>query len=241
MTLSTAGVTVSFGGVTALSEVDLALHPGEVLGLIGPNGAGKTTLVNVLSGFQRPHAGHVAIAGKPVARYASHHFTGAGVARTFQAVRLFRGMTVAENVEVGCVGSGLTRAAARKRALELLDWIGLADHGHRLASTLSYGDERRVGVIRALALKPAFLLLDEPAAGLNASEAEELRALIGRIQTSFGCAVLLIEHNVALVMKLCQRIHVLDSGRTIATGTPAEVQAAAHVREAYLGARARAH
>ncbi len=238
MTLSTAGITVSFGGVTALSEVDLALHPGEILGLIGPNGAGKTTLVNVLSGFQRPHAGHVAIGGKPMDSHSSHYFARAGVARTFQAVRLFRGMTVAENVEVGCVGGGLSRAAARRRAVELLDWIGLADHGHRLASTLSYGDERRVGVIRALALRPSFLLLDEPAAGLNATEAEELRALIARIRSTFGCAVLLIEHNVALVMKLCHRIHVLESGRTIAVGTPDEVQAAAHVRAAYLGTQA---
>jgi len=238
MTLRAADITVRFGGITALSNVDLTLNPGEILGLIGPNGAGKTTLVNVLSGFQRPQAGSIVISGDAATRHTTHHFARAGVARTFQAVRLFRGMTVAENVEVGCVSTGMSRAAARRRALELLDWIGLADHGHRLASTLSYGDERRVGVIRALALRPAFLLLDEPAAGLNAAEAEDLRALIGRIQTSFGCAVLLIEHNVGLVMKLCQRIHVLESGRTIAVGTPEEVRAEARVREAYLGAHA---
>jgi branched-chain amino acid transport system ATP-binding protein len=235
MTLRAADITVHFGGITALSNVELVLNPGEILGLIGPNGAGKTTLVNVLSGFQRPHSGNIIISGDTATRHTSHHFARAGVARTFQAVRLFRGMTVAENVEVSCVSAGMSRPAARKRALELLDWIGLAEHGHRLASTLNYGDERRVGVIRALALKPAFLLLDEPAAGLNASEADELRALIGRIQASFGCAVLLIEHNVGLVMKLCHRIHVLESGRTIAVGTPAEVQAEARVREAYLG------
>ncbi len=238
MALKAADITVRFGGITALSNVELALQPGEILGLIGPNGAGKTTLVNVLSGFQRPHSGSIAISGDAAIRHTSHHFARAGVARTFQAVRLFRGMTVAENVEVGCVSSGLSRPAARKRAMELLDWIGLAEHGHRLASTLSYGDERRVGVIRALALKPAFLLLDEPAAGLNAAEADDLHALIVRIQSSFGCAVLLIEHNVALVMKLCHRIQVLESGRTIAVGTPAEVQAEARVREAYLGSQA---
>jgi branched-chain amino acid transport system ATP-binding protein len=238
MALKAADITVRFGGITALSNVELALHPGEILGLIGPNGAGKTTLVNVLSGFQRPHSGTIAISGDATVRHTSHHFARAGVARTFQAVRLFRGMTVAENVEVGCVSSGLSRQAARKRAMELLDWIGLAEHGHRLASTLSYGDERRVGVIRALALRPAFLLLDEPAAGLNASEADDLHALIVRIQSSFGCAVLLIEHNVALVMKLCHRIQVLESGRTIAVGTPAEVQAEPRVREAYLGSQA---
>jgi branched-chain amino acid transport system ATP-binding protein len=238
MVLKAADITVRFGGITALSNVELALHPGEILGLIGPNGAGKTTLVNVLSGFQRPQTGSIVISGDSAVRHTSHHFAHAGVARTFQAVRLFRGMTVAENVEVGCVSAGLSRSAARRRAMELLDWIGLAEHGHREASTLSYGDERRVGVIRALALKPAFLLLDEPAAGLNASEADDLRALIGRIQASFGCAVLLIEHNVALVMKLCNRIQVLESGRTIAVGTPAEVQAESRVREAYLGTQA---
>jgi branched-chain amino acid transport system ATP-binding protein len=236
MELSAEGITVRFGGVTAVDDVALTLRPREILGLIGPNGAGKTTLVNVLSGFQRPQAGRVTIGGTDCTGLARHRFGREGVARSFQAVRLFRGLSVAENVEVGCVASGLGRAAARKRARELLAWIGLADKAEARASGLSYGDERRVGLLRALALEPRFLLLDEPAAGLNAAEADELRAFIGHIQDRFDCAVLLIEHNVALVMTLCQRIHVLDGGRTIAVGTPAEVRAEPAVRRAYLGA-----
>jgi len=238
MELCAEGVTVRFGGVTAVDNVALTLHPGEILGLIGPNGAGKTTLVNVLSGFQRPQAGRVSIGGTDCTGLARHRFGRAGVVRTFQAVRLFRGLSVAENVEAGCVAAGLGRAAARRRARELLGWIGLADKADDPAAGLSYGDERRIGLLRALALEPRFLLLDEPAAGLNAAEADELRGFIGRVQDSFACAVLLIEHNVALVMTLCQRIHVLDGGRTIAVGTPAEVRAEPAVRRAYLGAEA---
>ena len=238
MELCAEGVTVRFGGVTAVDNVALTLRPVEILGLIGPNGAGKTTLVNVLSGFQRPQSGRVRIGGADCTGLARHRFGHEGVVRTFQAVRLFRGLTVAENVEAGCVAAGLGRAAARRRARELLGWIGLADKADDPAAGLSYGDERRIGLLRALALKPRFLLLDEPAAGLNAAEADELRGFIGRVQDSFSCAVLLIEHNVALVMTLCQRIHVLDGGRTIAVGTPAEVRAEPAVRRAYLGAEA---
>jgi len=238
MELLAKNVTVRFGGVTALDDVTLSLAPGEILGLIGPNGAGKTTLVNVLSGFQRPNAGRVCIGAKDATGIPSFRYALAGVARTFQAVRLFLGMTVAENVEVSCVNTGMSRSAARARAAELLSWGKLSDKADRTASTLSYGDERRVGLIRALALRPKFLLLDEPAAGLNATEAEELRDLIGHVQEVFDCAVLLIEHNMALVMNICHRLHVLDGGRTIATGTPAEVQASPAFRQAYLGSHA---
>jgi branched-chain amino acid transport system ATP-binding protein len=238
MELLAERVTVRFGGLTALDEITLALSRGEILGLVGPNGAGKTTLVNVLSGFQRPSSGRIRIGAKDATNLPSHRYAIGGVARTFQAVRLFPGMTVAENVEVSCVNVGMSRSAARQRAAELLAWGKLADKAHRIASTLSYGDERRVGLLRALALNPKFLLLDEPAAGLNAAEAEELRSLIGHIQEAFACAVLLIEHNMALVMNLCHRLHVLDGGRTIATGTPAEVQAAPAFRQAYLGSHA---
>jgi branched-chain amino acid transport system ATP-binding protein len=238
MELVAESVTVRFGGLTALDSVSLSLVPGEILGLIGPNGAGKTTLVNVLSGFQRPYTGRVRIGAKDATGEPSFRYALSGVARTFQAVRLFLGMTVAENVEVSCVNIGMSRSAARIRAVELLKWGKLSDKADRIASTLSYGDERRVGLIRALALRPKFLLLDEPAAGLNAAEADELRGLIGHIREAFECAVLLIEHNMALVMNICHRLHVLDGGRTIATGTPAEVQAAPAFRRAYLGSRA---
>jgi branched-chain amino acid transport system ATP-binding protein len=238
MELSADNVTVRFGGVTALDSVSLSLVPGEILGLIGPNGAGKTTLVNVLSGFQRPQDGRVRIGTKDATGQPSFRYALSGVARTFQAVRLFLGMTVAENIEVSCVNTGMSRSAARARAAELLQWGRLADKADRRASTLSYGDERRVGLVRALALRPKFLLLDEPAAGLNAAGADELRELIGHIQEGFDCAVLLIEHNMELVMNICHRLHVLDGGRTIATGTPAEVQAAPAFRRAYLGSHA---
>ena len=162
-------------------------------------------------------------------------FPRAGVVRTFQAVRLFRGLTVSENVEIGYVGQGLGRAEARRRAAEILGELRLADKSHRPASGLSYGEERRVGLARALAVNPRFLLLDEPAAGLAAAEAEELRELILDIRSKYDCGVLVIEHNMALVMNLCERIQVLDGGKTIAAGTPAEIRADAGVRRAYLG------
>jgi branched-chain amino acid transport system ATP-binding protein len=237
MDLVAEDVTIRFGGLLALDAVSIAVRPGEILGLIGPNGAGKTTLVNVLSGFARPNRGRVCVGATPLTNLPGHRFACAGVARTFQAVRLFGGMTISENIEVSCLAGGAMRAAARRRAAELLDWAGLADKGHRLANTLSYGDERRVGLLRALALQPRFLLLDEPAAGLNTAEASALRAMIAHIRDSFGCAVLVIEHNMELVMNLCERLHVLNSGRTIAIGTPAEVRAQPAFRDAYLGKR----
>ena len=237
MDLVAEDITIRFGGVLALDQVSLVVRSSEILGLIGPNGAGKTTLVNVLSGFARPDRGRVRIGRDVVSRVAGHHFAHAGVARTFQAVRLFAGMTISENIEVSCVTAGAKRAEARRRAAELLDWAGLGDKAQQLAGTLNYGDERRVGLLRALALRPRFLLLDEPAAGLNAAEASALRTMIGHIRNSFGCAVLIIEHNMELVMNLCERLHVLGSGRTIAAGSPAEVQANPLFRSAYLGAQ----
>ena len=235
MRLSAQEVTVRFGGLVAVDKVSIHLDRGEILGLIGPNGAGKTTLVNVLSGFQRPLAGAIVIGKRDWTRAPRHNFPRAGVVRTFQAVRLFRGLTVSENVETGYVAQGLGRAEARRRALEILAGLHLADKAHRRAVGLSYGEERRIGLARALAINPSFLLLDEPAAGLAAAEAEELRRLILDVRDKYGCGVLVIEHNMALVMNLCERIHVLDSGKSIAAGTPAEIRADAVVRRAYLG------
>jgi branched-chain amino acid transport system ATP-binding protein len=231
-------VTVRFGGLVALSDVSLTLKRGEILGLIGPNGAGKTTLVNVLSGFQRPHAGGVAVDGIDCTRIARHGFAGRGVVRTFQAVRLFKGLSVSENVEAGFVAQGLGRSEARQRARAALAVLGLAHKANAGAVGLSYGEERRVGLARALAADPAFLLLDEPAAGLAPAEADELRHFIAGVRTNYDCGILVIEHNMALVMNLCARIHVLDGGRTIAEGTPAEIRANRDVRQAYLGAAA---
>lgn len=231
-------VTVRFGGLTAVNDVTLQLAQGEVLGLIGPNGAGKTTLVNVLSGFQRPAAGSVAVGDADCTRLARHDFAGAGVVRTFQAVRLFKGLTVSENVEVGYVAAGLGRFAARRRAREILDELGLGAKAERLAAGLSYGEERRVGLARALAVNPRYLLLDEPAAGLAPAEADQLRDVVGAVRAKYGCGVLVIEHNMAFVMELCERVQVLDGGRTIAEGRPAEIRANADVRRAYLGTTA---
>jgi branched-chain amino acid transport system ATP-binding protein len=236
--LTAHSVTVRFGGLTAVDAVSLTLARGDVLGLIGPNGAGKTTLVNVLSGFQRPATGAVRIGDADCTRLPRHGFPRAGIVRTFQAVRLFKGLTISENVETGYVSQGLGRAEARRRALQILGDLGLGAKAHRLASGLSYGEERRVGLARALAVNPRFLLLDEPAAGLAPAEADELRHLIGGLHARYECGVLVIEHNMALVMNLCERIHVLDGGKTIAVGTPAEIRADTGVRHAYLGSTA---
>jgi branched-chain amino acid transport system ATP-binding protein len=235
MHLAAHDVSVRFGGLTAIDKVSLRLEQGEILGLIGPNGAGKTTLVNVLSGFQKPLTGKIAVGERDCTGLPRHGFARAGVVRTFQAVRLFRGLTVSENVEAGFVAQGLGRAQARERARVTLANLKLADKAHRRADGLSYGEERRVGLARALAANPHFLLLDEPAAGLAAVEADELRHLIVDVRSRYGCGVLVIEHNMALVMNLCERIHVLDSGRTIASGTPSQILSDAAVRRAYLG------
>jgi branched-chain amino acid transport system ATP-binding protein len=235
MQLKAQGVTVRFGGLVAVDEVSISLARGEIVGLIGPNGAGKTTLVNVLSGFQRPLAGAITVGERDCTRLPRHGFPRAGVVRTFQAVRLFRGLTVSENVEIGYVAQGLGRSEARRRARAILDELKMTENARRPAAGLSYGEERRIGLARALAVNPSFLLLDEPAAGLAAAEADELRHLIIDIRSKYNCGVLVIEHNMALVMDLCERIHVLDSGRTIAAGTPADIRADAGVRRAYLG------
>jgi branched-chain amino acid transport system ATP-binding protein len=235
MHLAAHAVSVRFGGLVAVDQVSIELERGEILGLIGPNGAGKTTLINVLSGFQRPLAGAIVVGERDCTRLPRHGFPRAGVVRTFQAVRLFRGLSVSENVEIGYLGRGLGRAEARRRAADILDELRLADKAHLPASGLSYGEERRVGLARALAINPRFLLLDEPAAGLAAAEAEELRQIILDVRANYRCGVLVTEHNMALVMNLCERIQVLDGGKTIATGTPAEIRADAGVRRAYLG------
>jgi len=231
-------VTVRFGGLLATDDVSVALARGEILGLIGPNGAGKTPLVNVLSGFQRPHAGSVRLEDRDMTGLTPDSYARSGVVRTFQAVRLFKGLSVAENVEVSLVGRGIGRAEARRRALLMLADFDLADRGGQAATALSYGEERRAGLVRALALEPRFLLLDEPAAGLAAAEAEDLRRAILAIRDRHGCGILVIEHNMALVMSLCDRIHVLNCGRTIASGRPDAIKADPAVRAAYLGSAA---
>jgi branched-chain amino acid transport system ATP-binding protein len=221
--------------VQALDGVTLDLHRHEVVGLIGPNGAGKSTLVNVMSGFDVPTSGRVSLGEDDVTGWSPHRRGRAGIARTFQHSRSFRGLTVRENVEVAALGAGARPRAARRRADELLELLALAPYGEVLAATLAHGDERRLGVARALATEPAFVLLDEPAAGLPEAEVPEFAAVVRGVRDDHDAGVLLIDHNMALVMEVCDRIQVLDQGRTLAEGTPAEIRGNLDVAAAYLG------
>lgn len=230
-------VSVDFDGLRAVDRVDLVLRRGEILGLIGPNGAGKTTLLNVMSGLQRPTEGGVFVDGREVTRWAPYRLARQGVGRTFQGVRLFNGLSVIENVEAGAVGVGVKRKEARQRALELLQWMHLWEKATWRADALPYGDERRLGMLRALAMHPRFLLLDEPAAGLDETESDELMGAIASVRERFGCGILVVEHDMRLIMHLCDRVQVLDYGKTISIGTPEQVQADPAVITAYLGVK----
>ncbi len=217
----------------ALDGVTLELDRREVVGLIGPNGAGKSTLVNVLTGFDTPTSGSVELGEREVTGWSPHRRARAGIARTFQHSRSFRGLTVRENIEVAALGSGAGPGTARARSTELTQRLGL--DGDAMAGELAHGHERLLGVARALATEPAFVLLDEPGAGIPEAEVEELAQLVRSIGEDFNAGVLLIDHNMALVMGVCDRIHVLDQGRTLAEGTPAEIRANLDVTSAYLG------
>ncbi|MDX1576698.1 MAG: ABC transporter ATP-binding protein [Kiloniellales bacterium] len=230
-------IEVHFEGLTAIDKVSLTLEQGHVLGLIGPNGAGKSTLVNALTGFQKRTHGFVRLDRTDISDWSADRIARHGVARTFQAVRLFRGLTVIENLAAAAVGTGHTRRTAEATAREILDWMDLSDRAGQLAGALPYGDQRRVAIGRALALKPRYLLLDEPAAGMSDAECDDLVGFIERVPERDGCGVLLIEHNMRVIMNACARIQVIDSGRTIAEGTPAEIQEHPEVVRAYLGTK----
>ena len=234
-TLAAERVVVNFEGLVAIDRVSLSLARREVLGLIGPNGAGKTTLVNVLTGFQAPSGGRIRLDGADATGWQPHALARNGVARTFQNGRLFRDSTVRENLEAGAIGVGLSRRQAYARAVDILDWLELGETADVRADTVPYGIERRVGIARALATHPRWLLLDEPAAGLNDRECEVLMGTLSRMADAFGCGVLIIEHNMRVIMNVCERIHVIDFGRTIAEGTPKEVRENPDVIGAYLG------
>jgi len=234
-TLRAEKVSLAFAGLSVLRGVDLALPPGEALGLIGPNGAGKTTLVNVLSGFQAPDSGSVALDGVEVTGWSPARLARAGLGRTFQAALPFTQLTVLESVAVGAMGVGVGRREAVGIAADVLERLGMLEQASSPAGLQPPGSQRLLGIARALATGPQYLLLDEPAAGLNDEECQELVAILHGVIRDFGCAILLIEHDMNVVMDLCSRVQVLDDGETVAVGSPEEVQADPAVVEAYLG------
>ena len=248
-------VTIRFGGLTAVSDFNLALEPHELVGLIGPNGAGKTTMFNMLTGVYKPSEGEIFVDGRPTVNCKPYDITALGVARTFQNIRLFKELTVLDNVKIGghihYTYSGTAAVlhtnrfheaeqVAEREALDLLRIFDLHGRARDYAKNLPYGDQRRLEIARALAARPKLLLLDEPAAGLNTGETIALMDKIHEIRDRFGLAILLIEHNMELVMGICERILVLNFGKTIAQGTPEQVRADPVVIEAYLGEPAEA-
>ena len=233
--LRAAAVSRSFAGLRAVEEVTLELGRHEVLGLIGPNGAGKSTLVNLMSGFDSPDSGSIELDGRDITRWRPDRRARNGLGRTFQHGHAFRGLTVRENIEVAALGAGSAVREARRRADALLGLLRLSPYAEAPAEALAHGDERRLGVGRALATAPRFVLMDEPAAGLPEAEVPEFAAVVRAVRDEHGAGVLLIDHNMALIMDVCDRIQVLDQGRTLAEGNPDEIRENLDVAAAYLG------
>jgi branched-chain amino acid transport system ATP-binding protein len=233
--LKVVEVSVEFAGLRALNRVSLSLGRGEIVGLIGPNGSGKTTLVNAITGHVRIASGHIAIGGDRLSGLPPRRVALTGVARTFQIVRLFNNLTVRENVETAALAHGDSLRTAGAKAGRLLEEFGLAERADDLAIGLNFGDKRRVEIARALAGDPRFLLLDEPAAGMNEAETDVLLHLLARLPTARGLGLLIIDHDMGLIMRLCERLHVLASGQTIAIGDAQAVRTNPAVIEAYLG------
>jgi branched-chain amino acid transport system ATP-binding protein len=234
--MEAVGVSKHFRGVHALDGVSLQVAAGEIVGLIGPNGSGKTTLLNVLSGVYAPTAGKVLCDGRAVAGFRPNRIARMGVGRTFQNIRLFGHLTVRQNVQVGSVSGRVTKGVDHRADVDrLLARFGLSSRADVQALNLPYGAQRRVEIARALAGRPYFLLLDEPAAGMNEMESDALLETIMGVRAEFGCGILIVDHDLRLIMRLCERIHVLAEGRTLASGTPEEVRRDETVIEVFLG------
>jgi len=249
--LKATDVSMIFGGLSAVSDLNLHIREGELLGLIGPNGAGKTTAFNLITGVYRPTTGAITLRGKSIVGLAPYEITARGIARTFQNIRLFGELSVLDNVKIAYhshMNYGLIEAVLRigryraeeqkldAEAMRLLEIFRLADSAAEKAKNLPYGAQRRLEIARALAAQPVLLLLDEPAAGMNPQETQELMEMIRLVRRTFGITILLIEHDMALVMGICERLYVLEYGTVIATGTPAEIRSNPEVIRAYLGA-----
>jgi branched-chain amino acid transport system ATP-binding protein len=236
--LDADSVSVEFAGLRALSDVSLSLNMQEIVGLIGPNGSGKTTLINAITGQVPLAGGKVTLGGDIISGLAPRLIALKGITRSFQIVRLFNNMTVVENVETAALAHGDSLRVARSKAEALLDEFGLASKAEDLGGALSYGDKRRVEIARALAADPSFLLLDEPAAGMNERETDMLLQILAGLPRARGLGLLIIDHDMGLIMRLCHRLQVLASGRTIAAGETEEVRRNPAVIEAYLGSEA---
>jgi branched-chain amino acid transport system ATP-binding protein len=233
--LAVTDVSVEFTGLRALDHVSLSVASGEVLGLIGPNGSGKTTLINAITGQVKLAGGTITSDGRTISGLGPRAIALAGISRSFQIVRLFNAMTVLENVESSALAKGDSLASARQKAEALMSEFGLTEKADELGGNLSYGDKRRVEIARALAAEPQFLLLDEPAAGMNDAETETLLHTLAELPKKRGLGLLIIDHDMGLIMRLCHRLHVLASGKTIAEGDAAHVRSHPAVIEAYLG------
>jgi branched-chain amino acid transport system ATP-binding protein len=233
--LQASGVSRSFAGVQALDGVTFEVAPREVVGLIGPNGAGKTTLINLMTGFDRPTEGTIELDGQDITRWSPARRAHAGLARTFQHGHLFHELTVRENIELAALGTRASVFEARRRADELLEALGLGARASQLAGSLPHGDERKAGVARALASRPRYVLMDEPAAGLPEAEVGPLVAAVRTVRDRFGASVLVVDHNMSLIMEVSDRIQVLDRGRTLAEGSPEQIRKNIDVAAAYLG------